>query len=343
MKSKYINALIVLAVLAVLGLACMGMQPRQDGGEELPKGQLVDKTTRGIYHWKTTFNLTADDVAFLEKHNINQLYVRMFDVGMEDDWNYGIEHVEPLGTTVFKSPVPKNCKVIPTVYITLNALQAYKGKECDLADLIIERVFAMASWNDLGEISEVQFDCDWTSSTRQIYEILCKHARKVLKSKGAILSGTIRLHQIEEAYYPFDKGVVMIYNTGSLADRETKNSIINYDDVSKYLSVKRRIDKFLKAREKNCPIIEMAYPTYSWGVVYDLDKKFNRLVSCREDYEINWYEYVRWETSEIDEIIKVKELVDNTIGRASQGNIIYHLESENLTKYSSDEIENIYN
>lgn len=299
--------------------------------------------TRGIYHWKTTFDLTEQDIAFLQEHQISQLYVRVFDVGIEDEWEYDSDDVVPLGTTVFRSSVPEGCQVIPTVYITLNALNAYRGRETVLADLIVERVYAMASWNDLGEIKELQYDCDWTAGTRPMFEQLCEHTRRLLSERGAILSGTIRLHQIEEAYYPFDKGVVMIYNTGSLYDAGATNSIIDYDDVSKYLSVEKRISRFLKARQENCTVIEMAYPTYSWGVVYDSEKKFKRLVSRKDEYERDWSEYVRWETSEISDIIKVKGLVDRTIGRASRGNIIYHLDSGNLTKYDYDEIENIYN
>ena len=340
MGRKYGNAWILMAVIFV---ACVCCAPKagDKSDAQIFAADSLDRT-RGVYHWKTTFDLTEHDVTFLQEHHIGQLYVRMFDVGMESEYEYDREDVGPLGTTVFKSPVPEGCEVIPTVYITLKALRAYEGHETELADLIIERVYAMASWNDLGEVKELQYDCDWTAETRPSFELLCDHTRKQLAEKGAILSGTIRLHQIEEAYYPFDKGVVMIYNTGSLYDGNARNSIIDYDDVNKYLSVDRRIEKFLKARKENCPVMEMAYPTYGWGVVYDSDLNFKRLVSSQENYKPHWSDYVRWETSEIDEVIRVKDLVDNTIGRAGCGNIIYHLDTDNLSKYSDDEIENIY-
>ena len=341
MKKKCCNAWIVVLVIALTCICCKPKRGNDDGPLTFVADSLAD--TRGVYHWKTTFDLTEDDLSFLQEHRVDQLYIRMFDVGMEEQDQYDVDDVIPLGTTVFNSPIPENCNVIPTVYITLKALRAYEGHESELADLIIERVYAMASWNELGEIKEVQYDCDWTAETRLSFEQLCNHTRKQLSEKGAILSGTIRLHQIEEAYYPFDKGVVMIYNTGSLYDDDAINSILDYDDVSKYLSVKKRIDKFLKARKDNCPLMEIAYPTYGWGVVYDYDGNFKRLVSRQGENDVKWNEWVRWETSEIDEVIRVKELVDNTIGRASNGNIIYHLDIDNLSKYSDDEIENIYN
>lgn len=341
MKVKSIDAWILIILLASVFTGC---GPKGgDTGEAcaFPADSL--ERTRGVYHWKTTFDLTEEDKAFIQEHQIGQLYVRMFDVGMEDEWTYESSEVVPLGTTVFNSPVPQGCEVIPTVYITLKALRAYEGREKELADLIVERVYAMASWNDLGDVKELQYDCDWTKETRPAFEQLCLHTRNQLAEKGAILSGTIRLHQIEEAYYPFDKGVVMIYNTGSIYDVNATNSIIDYDDVYKYLSVERRVRSFLEARKENCPVMQMAYPAYGWGVVYDLYGNFKRLVSRQENYEPHWSEDVRWETSEIADLMKVKGLVDSTIGQASCGNVIYHLDTENLTKYTSDEIEGLYN
>ena len=333
-KSYIIWGALLLVVLLCVGC---GQQSLRDSAH-----------TRGVYHWKTTFDLTPEDTLFLREHDVNQLYIRMFDVGLHSEsMSTSKENIIPLGTTKFISSVPKGCRVIPTVYISLSALKAFAGDEKELADMIVKRIYAMVSWNDLGQIDEIQYDCDWTEETRPLFELLCEHTRSQLCEKGAILSGTIRLHQIQEAYYPFDKGVVMIYNTGSLYDVGGKNSILSYDDVYKYLSVDKRIEKFLQARSENCPVMEMAYPTYGWGVVYTMAGKFKRLVSSPEAYEASrsdmWNERVRWESSEIDEIIRVKELVDNTIGKASQGNIIYHLDSKNLSNYDSDEIENIYN
>ena len=351
MKSKCINALISLIIIAAVSFGCNFKETHKgaDGISDptMEEVAVSDSLTRGIYHWKTTFNLSDDDLAFVKEHGINQLYVRMFDVGLtSESMPSSMDNIIPLGTTKFLSHVPEGCRVIPTVYISLSALKAFSGQEKELADMIVKRIFAMASWNDLGEIDEIQYDCDWTANTRPMFERLCEHTRAQLREKGVILSGTIRLHQIQEAYYPFDKGVVMIYNTGSLYDSKGKNSILSYDDVYKYLSVESRIKKFREARTENCPVMEMAYPTYGWGVVYTSMGKFKRLVSSPEAYEASrsdmWDERVRWETSEIDEIIRVKRLVDNTIGKVSQGNIIYHLDSKNLLNYESDEIENIY-
>lgn len=297
--------------------------------------------TRGIYHWKTTFNLTDEDMAFLDGHKINRLYIRMFDVGMEMNEDKGKMEAAPLGTTRFISPVPDKVDVIPTVYITLQALKSFSEKESELADLIVKRVLAMASWNGLGMIKEIQYDCDWTSTTKDSFARLCDETIKLLADKGIILSGTIRLHQLAEATYPFDRGVLMVYNIGSFESVATSNSILDYDDVSKYLSVDSRMRKFRKARKFNCSIIDIAYPTFGWGVVFDDKGSFRRLVSDIGSYEPAANEKIRVEKSDYSEVMKVKSLVDKVLGEVIGGNVIYHLDARNLKDYKDEEIGNI--
>ena len=84
----------------------------------------------------------------------------MFDVGMETDNGIETGEIVPLGTTKFISKIPKGCSYVPTVYITLKALKEYNMKESELADLIIRRIMAMCSWNELGDFQEIQYDCD---------------------------------------------------------------------------------------------------------------------------------------------------------------------------------------
>ena len=337
------NILLIL-VFSLIVSGC-GNPVQQRASNESYRPESSEVKSRSIYHWKTTFDLTPEDTSFIRRHNIKTIYLRLFDVGMDTDNGVEAGEVVPLGTTKFISKIPSGCSYVPTVYITLKALKEYNMKESELADLIIRRIMAMCSWNELGDFHEIQYDCDWTAETRASFERLCSHTREVLKEHNVILSGTIRLHQIEEAAYPFDKGVLMIYNTGSFANPQTKNSIIAYEDVHKYLSVRGRIEKFIKARRENCPHVEMAYPTYGWGVLFDEDGRFRALVSDKEACLLSQsrQENIRIETSEYEEIIKVKGLVDSVFGEINYGNIIYHLDAYNLSKYESHEIENILN
>ena len=336
------HSILLILVFSLIVSGC-GNHVQQRTSVETSHPESTEVKNRSIYHWKTTFDLTLEDEAFIRQHNIKTIYLRMFDVGMDTDNGVETGEVVPLGTTKFISKIPSECSYVPTVYITLKALKEYNMKESELADLIIRRIMAMCSWNELGDFHEIQYDCDWTAETRASFERLCSHTREVLKEHDVILSGTIRLHQIEEATYPFDKGVLMIYNTGSFKNPNIENSILDYDDVYKYLSVEKRIQRFLQAREENCPIIEVAYPAYGWGVIFDGNKKFDRLVINPEEYRLEEGETMRMEMGTYSEIMKVKGLVDSTIAPTCSGHILYHLDSENLNRYKSHEIENIYN
>ena len=326
------------------------------------------KSHRSVYYWKTTFELDDQEEAFLDEHDIDRVYLRMFDVDVQYNPSIDTLGVIPIATAKFNEAKPDNIEIVPTVFITLDALRHQEGSEDKLAALIVKRVLNMCSYNDLGPIREVQFDCDWTETTRGMYEELCNSARKMLHEKGIALSGTIRLHQVEQAVYPFDRGVLMLYNTGAIKDPETSNSIISYDDVKKYLGVKSRIEKFKKARKGNCPVIDFAYPTFCWGVAFERDGSFDGIIPVLDfealphlekvkegTYKVNEYTYlnknnnffymfagqtVRAEYSDFSEIMKVKDLVGRTLG-TDGSNIIYHLDSRNLSRYESNEIEKI--
>ena len=80
---------------------------------------------------------------FIREHGIQKIYLRMFDVGMDTDNGRETGEIVPLGTTRFFSRIPQGCSYVPTVYITLKALKAYDHRETELADLILQRIYAM--------------------------------------------------------------------------------------------------------------------------------------------------------------------------------------------------------
>lgn len=314
----------------------------------------VSVTGNGIYFWKSVFELNGYETDFLRRHDITQLYVKMFDVAPDRDWNTGLTDVFPIATTRFKSSKPDSVNIIPTVYITLDALKRSAGQEESLAGKIVERVLAMVSFNDLGHINTVQFDCDWTESTRDSYFKLCWEARNILEQQDITLSGTVRLHQLKESYYPFEKQVLMLYNLGGLTDYDTRNSILDCTELEKY--VNKRMDM---------EDMDFAYPTFGWGVLFR-DKKFAALLHTTDFsdsdrfqvLDVNSYrvikpmeieghsllpgDVIRLETSDIHEVLKARERVELMLGDHEHHNIIYHLDSLNLSQYSENEIRNIY-
>ena len=321
---------ITFILIALLFSSC-GRRAQQSSPSD-PSSVIAETPERAIYFWKSVFKLNDFETGFMKDHGITTLYIKMFDVAPDRDWDTGETGVFPVATTRFISEVPEGIKVVPTVYITLEAMLRSAGKEDELADKIVTRILAMASFNRLGPVGMVQFDCDWTASTRDSYFALCRRAKEILREKGILLSGTVRLHQVAEPGYPFDHRVLMLYNTGSIKNPDTRNSIIDYDEVKKYL------------KKGKCPhSFDMAYPTFGWTVNFK-DGRFTGLTHGTAPDSLNYGpgETFRVETSEISEILKVKALADRVAENPPHTNIIYHLDSTNLSKYTFNEIERIY-
>jgi hypothetical protein len=256
------------------------------------------------------------------------LYLRMFDVATEQNFYSGNVDIVPIATTKFASEIPKGLEVVPVTYITIEALRAMNGNEDEFASLIVERLLAMTSYNNCGEIREIQLDCDWTASTRNSYHRLCNLVKSQVIAQNIKVSVTIRLHQMQETPPPVDRAVLMLYNTGALKDPKTHNSILHIADVKPYL------------RKTSYKIpIDYAYPVYGWGVKFNNDK-FVSIVSS-EDSSVADNEYIRYERPTFAEILEVKNLVEKNFGKPASGNILYHLDTKQLENYAHNEIDQI--
>lgn len=307
-------------------------------------GQSGTVGVNAMYFWKTNFKLNDWEEDFLKEHDVRKLYVRLFDVAVEYDFRNDSKSVVPIATTVFKETPPEGIEIVPTVYITLEGLRYMRSME-ELSDLIVKRVLAMSSYNNLGEIREVQIDCDWTQYVAEDYNELCRQMSTRLSESNIALTSTIRLHQIDGTVSTDVQGyVLMLYNAVSMANPTTKNSILSYDDIHPYLTRKKKIKDFQKLLRENDISFSLALPTFSWGVVFQ-DGKYKRLVRNykKESPDTSKGEWMRIEECQYAEIMKVKKDARSAFDRTNTNIVIYHWDSLNLSRYSSDEIENIYN
>ena len=303
---------------------------------------------RGIYHWKTTYNPSDWEKTWMKQHKIDRLYVKMFDVEAghlvgEPDWK-----MVPIATTLFKQKLPTDIEVVPVVYITIDAIRALDEDmwKTDLyAKLIVKRLKAMLSEHLDGQVHEVQLDCDWTQQTEETYFSLAREVRNLLHEENIILSGTLRLHQLKEVEtptrnewqeadsLPFDRSLLMCYNTGSLQEYSTRNSILDFDDVKPYLK---------QYHSNSLPRTDVALPVYGWGVEFTKDKQFSRIINSHQLPQKNSEDYyIREEWAEPTEIRKTQEALPALDDLHTT--ILYHLDSLNLSKYSYEEIEHFYN
>lgn len=301
----------VLFVLAALALASCS------GGDE---------PVRAIYHWKTTYNPTQYELQWLRDHRVQRLYLRLFDVDVYDNDDYG--NAAPIATTRFLQPLPDDMEIVPVIYITNEAMGRMWGYR--VAELIAERVAKMADCNGF-ELKELQVDCDWTERTRSDYYYFCRSLRECLHEKGVRLSSTVRLHQVDTtlADLPVDGKVLMLYNTGDLRSPKTANSILDYSDVKPYL---RRIDASM------FDSMDFAWPVFGWGVAFDANGRFQRLVPSSA-LGADTSASLREEWGRVDDIQRVQRRLP---ARGRHTTILYHLDSLNLSKYTYDEIETIY-
>lgn len=309
-----------------------------------------------VYYWKTTFRLNDYEREFLDKHHVTKMYVKFFDV--VDKW----EGVVPVGTLIFMDSMPQNVEIVPTVFITSDAIKRYKS----FSKKMFDRVVAMAEANDV-DFHEIQIDCDWTEESKDAYFAFMKEFRSLLKEHHIRLSTTIRLFQLSYEVPAADYGVLMCYNTGEIDNWETTNSILDPDVVKSYLP---------KLKGYKLPL-SIAFPQFSWDVAFnkeedmlnisyekiDLSDK-NRFKTIGDNkYEVirdretdqyneeDYYFYddsywntrfIRHEEVVLNDILEVKDMVLENMSQKPIQVVIYQLDSANLSNLSDHDVEKIY-
>ncbi|GJG34680.1 hypothetical protein PRMUPPPA20_27890 [Xylanibacter ruminicola] len=261
--------------------------------------------SNGVYYWRTDLHLDSTERAFLKQHHINKVYCRYFDVVMSDD---GTEP-KPNATIAFTDTLPAGIELIPTVYITEDCMQK---PHKDLAEKLVKRIMQMNETNHIGNVHEIQIDCDYTSKSRATYYQFLETIKSQLSTIHYQLSTTIRLHQLSMPVPPVDYGVLMVYNTGDPRKWQERNPILDYRDVYPYLN---------KLAQYQLPLAA-AYPVYQW---------IRNIQNVRIEHTI-----------EAAELLKVKKTLEKERPCLSKAVITYHLETDNINRYKTETYEEIY-
>lgn len=342
----------ILAVALLLSLCGCREYPAGSGGN-------------AVYYWRTTFSLSDVEREFLKEHDVKKIYLRFFDV--DAPWiSVDGEDVVPEATIQFNGPIPAGIEIVPTVYITVSAMQGMQLEEDEYAGKIYSRVNAICLHNGIA-FHELQLDCDWTKSSRKHFFRLCEEMKLCMDSTQT-LSSTIRLHQLTQTPPPVDKGVLMMYNTGNLMQMTTDNSIFSRKDIEPYLRDNRLSNYSLP--------LDVAYPIYGWSILFrPVEGKyiFERIMR-RTDFsgypslkkiDGNVYEAIadvgfsqgpdsyldvayendriKVERPSAKEILEIKSMVEKQLKDKPHCNILYHLDESQLSHYSDNEISKIYN
>ena len=206
----------------------------------------TEKIDTAFYFWRTTFSLTQTEQQYLKDLDVKKLYIRYFDVGLQN------KEAVPVAPVVF-SQKPAGYNVVPVVYIK-NEVFLQNGAADSLAVKVYNYIQQINKSANIS-VNEIQFDCDWSLKSKQNYFQFIEEFKKLHPN----LSATIRLHQIkypEKTGIPSVKtGVLMYYNMGVINASED-NSIYNQKTTKNYIN---------SLKNYNLPL-NIALPVFSWGV-----------------------------------------------------------------------------
>lgn len=209
-----------------------------------------DKPIIAFYYWKTVFKLSETEKEVLKYNNVEKLYIRYFDIGLNPSTSEPI----PVSPIHFQENVNK-FDIVPVVFIQNKVMLKSNVDIEDLAEKTLHLVNEINTKNRIN-CRQIQIDCDWTLASKENYLKFIEQFKKLSHKK---LSATIRLHQVK--YFKrtkipnVDSGVLMYYNMGTIA-YDSVNSIYDHEIAERYL----------KSLKKYSLHLDIALPIYSWAI-----------------------------------------------------------------------------
>lgn len=303
-----------------------------------------------FYHWKTNLNMTRQDNDNLQKIGVKKLYAKFFDI----DWSPELNSPNPVAPIQLKNDFLKNYQLIPTVFITNRTfLKASENEIDNLVKNVVKKLKNDFKKFNLTEVTEIQFDCDWSEKTRtRFFDFLKKF--KTHYGHKIELSATIRLHQIKffekTGVPPVERGMLMFYNMSDVSDWTTRNSIIDLEEAKKYLA------NFEKYPMK----LDVVLPVYSWGVLFRDTRMIklipgtylpdyqsftkishNRFKLQKSGYFEGHYLYkndrIRLEDCASDDLLNAAEILSPLLKSSNLTVGFYHLHERSFKRYSHED------
>jgi hypothetical protein len=171
-----------------------------------------------FYYWNHTFTLDSVEGDILQRNDVRTLYIRYFDV----DWTPADSAPAPLAPFSYEMP-PAGYAIIPVVSIRNRVFERLSRASVPaFAANIYARVTQINETRHLRN-EEIQFDCDWTTRTRENYFSFLREYRRI---SAQSISSAIRMFQLrysgQVGVPPVDHGVLFFFNleeTGSGNER----------------------------------------------------------------------------------------------------------------------------
>jgi hypothetical protein len=317
---------------------------------------------RGFYYWKSdeyTFdNKEVDAIKILA---VKKLYVRFFEV--EYSKVFGVRPVSKAlinfdsrlngGTT-------PNVNIVPVVFIKNDVFINAKQEDLDsLANnilFLLRKRYREHADHD-SNFSEIQIDCDWTASTKEKYFLLLKFLKNI---SGKMISCTLRMYPYKYpdlmGVPPVDKATLMCYNLNNPLENENKNSILDIDEIKKYLATKKQYPLHL----------DIVLPLNSWMLCFQNNQFAGILRNQDNISEIAdlikplWYrvkkdtilsniflrvgDKIKYEDVSNEQLEKVARILKAQLKLKGTTTIsFFHLDKTSLKKYSNATLDYLYN
>ena len=288
------------------------------------KPKPMPTTMRSVYYWSTTLNMDSVKTAFMRNYDISRMYIRYFDVVADQSGR-----AVPNATLKFATDVPQGIDIVPTVFVMPECLRQDRSR---LASLIVKRVVQMNETNDVYNVKEIQIDCDWTQSTRQLYAEFMQAMMRECHSRHLKLSSTIRLHQLAQTPPPADRGVLMMYNTGDATDIRCHKPILDMHDAAPYLP--RLNDYKLK--------LSTAYPIFTWRILFR-GGRFVGFIYNDGEYPILPSDSIALRQPSAADIIEAVNVIGSRRPDANNEIILFDLNNHNINRLKHKDYEKILN
>ncbi len=340
--------------LALVNLMILGLLTSLTSCNEKSEPRQIEPS---FYYWKSVLNISVLEKQKLDSLKVKTIYIKFFDV----DWDEATRKPLPVAKLqAAREKLQGGFTIIPTVFITNECIQKIDTSQVkQLAENIYSLILEIKQSIGIDSMPEIQIDCDWTEATKEKYFQLLNNTKQ--RTQNTKLSCTIRLHQIKflskTGVPPVDRGLLMCYNMGNLKNPATTNSILETTELKKYTGNLSRY-----------PLpLDVAFPLFNWKVLYRNniysglvqglpDAAFSNSFCTRtgnryrilkdtllQGYDLRKGDLLRDEQSDIEEVLaaarEISRHVKNTPLRVS----LYHLDSVILSKYSTHELESIYN
>jgi hypothetical protein len=318
-------------------------------------------STPAFYHWKTNLKLSNPEQESLSRLQVKKIYTKFFDLDLDAK-----KQAVPLASLQCPNLMPDSVQIIPTIFITNRTLKRQSSERLQkLAQRIFQKINTIWQTVSNNKIKEIQFDCDWTPSTKENYFLFLKYFRAILnkhKQEACKISATIRLHQIkypeQTGIPPVDRGMLMFYNMDDLENIETKNSILDLSIAKRYLNQNSDYDLPL----------DIALPIFRWGVLFrngkmiklinNLDRTdledTSRFVSLAENqYEVGkstylkgYYLYgadvIRLEWVSEEELLDAATFLDGVFDNNENTISLYQLDTSTLKHYTDETLQQVF-